>query len=88
MTINQNSLAAGNLVGAKNTVFQPGVNVLARKILIIGCYDETKVGVVENVPVQVLTPEAVGDSFGFGFMVFMSIGIVSLILYHRKKYTK
>ena len=27
-------------------------------------------------------------SFGFGFMVFMSIGIVSLILYHRKKYTK
>jgi len=27
-------------------------------------------------------------SFGFGFLVFTSIGIVSLILYHRKKYTK
>ncbi len=27
-------------------------------------------------------------SFGFGFLVFMSIGIVSLILYQRKKYTK
>ena len=27
-------------------------------------------------------------SFGFGFLVFASVGIVSLILYQRKKYTK
>ena len=27
-------------------------------------------------------------SFGFGYLVFMSIGIISIILYHRKKYTK
>lgn len=69
MTIDANSLAAGNFVSAQNTVFQPGVLVLQRKIVIIGSYDPAKLAVVDNQPKRVFSAEAVGAEFGFGFML-------------------
>lgn len=68
MGVNVNSLAATNSVGIKNVVFKPGVNVLPRKILIVGSYDPAKV-LADNVPKQVLSAEQVGAETGYGFML-------------------
>jgi len=64
-----NSLAAANAVGAKNVVFKPIASVLERKIVIIGTYDPAKTAVVDEVAVQIFSPEDAGDQFGFGTML-------------------
>jgi phage tail sheath gpL-like len=52
----------------KNVQFIPAANNVPRKILIIGTYDPLKTLVIDEVPVQILSPEDAGDKFGFGFM--------------------
>jgi len=69
MSVNANSLAAGKLYGVENKVFKPGVNVLPRKIVIVGTYDPAKTAVVDDVPKQVLSENQVGSEFGEGFML-------------------
>lgn len=69
MSINSNSLAAATAAGIKNEQFAVEVRNVPRKGLIIGSYDPLKLLVVDDVPVQVLSPEDAGDKFGFGFMV-------------------
>ena len=39
--------------GVKNVVFQPGADILPRKVGIIGTYDPTKTLVVDEVPVLI-----------------------------------
>ncbi len=55
--------------GVKNVVFQPGADILPRKVGIIGTYDPAKTLVVDEVPVLITSPEDAGDKFGFGFMI-------------------
>jgi phage tail sheath gpL-like len=69
MSFNSNSIAAVNAVGVKNEQFKPSASVLPRKILIFGTYNPAKTSVINNIPVQVLSPEDAGDRFGFGYMV-------------------
>ncbi len=69
MSFDQNSLAAANAVTAKNKAFAAEANVLQRKIMIIGTYDPAKLDVVDDTPKLVLSPEDVGNQFGFGFML-------------------
>jgi phage tail sheath gpL-like len=68
MSLGVNSKAAAVGVGVDNVVFQPAAQNVPRKILIIATYDPAKTLVVDEVPVQVTSPEDVGDQFGFGFM--------------------
>jgi phage tail sheath gpL-like len=69
--ITASSLAAANGVGVKNVQFSPSANTLARKILLIGTYDETtKTSIVPDVPLLVTSKEDVGDRLGFGFMLY------------------
>lgn len=68
MAFGQTSIAAINAVGVRNEQFQPSASVLPRKILIFATYDPAKTSVINNIPVQVLSPEDSGDRFGFGFM--------------------
>ena len=68
MSIEVNSLAAGVGTGLKNVTFVPIAENVPRKNLIIATYDPAKTAVVDEVPVRVLSPEDVGDKFGFGFM--------------------
>jgi hypothetical protein len=63
------SWAAGVGVAADNKQFATTVEVLARKHLLIGSYDETITTVVENVPFRVSSAEEVGDLTGRGFML-------------------
>ena len=67
--IDQNSLAAGNLVTAQNVQFEPSAQVLQRKIVIIGTYDSTKTGITDNVPERFFSAGAIGDKYGFGSMI-------------------
>ncbi len=69
MSVTATSIAAGNFVGLKNKQFAVSGEVLERKILLIGAYDPLKTAVVDNIPVQVLSPEDVGNQTGFGFML-------------------
>ena len=69
MSIGPTSLAASNAVGVKNVQFLASADVLPRKILLIGTYDPAKTATVDDVPKLVLSPEDVGDQFGFGFML-------------------
>ncbi len=69
MSVTATSIAAGNFVGLENKQFAVSAEVLERKILLIGAYDPLKTAVVDNVPVQVLSPEDVGNQTGFGFML-------------------
>lgn len=69
MTLQANSLAAAVGVGVKNVQFQPSALNIPRKVFIIGSYDPAKTAVVDEVPKLVLSPEDVGDQFGFGFML-------------------
>jgi phage tail sheath gpL-like len=69
MTLSSNSIAAGNFVSAKNKVFGVSANVLPRKIVIIGTYDPSETEVIDEDPIQVFSPEDVGDKFGFGYML-------------------
>ena len=68
MGINDSSLAVANAASIENVQFQADSATLARKILIIATYDPLKTLVVDEVPVQVFSPEDAGDKFGFGFM--------------------
>lgn len=68
MPLNDSSLAVAVATSVKNVQFQSGAATLPRKILIIASYDPLKTLVVDDVPVQVLSPEDAGDKFGFGFM--------------------
>jgi phage tail sheath gpL-like len=68
MAFDATSLAAITAVGVQNVQFLPSATNLARKFLIIGSYDNTKT-IVDNVPVQILSPEDAGDQFGFGSMI-------------------
>jgi phage tail sheath gpL-like len=69
MPLNATSKAAAVGSSVDNVAFQPAAENVPRKILCIGTYDPLKTGVVDEVPVQVLSPEDAGDQFGFGFMV-------------------
>lgn len=70
MTITPSSLAAGNLVGVENQKFAVTAEVKPQKNVIIGTYDEdTKTDIVENVPIQVYSPEDVAGKTGYGFML-------------------
>ena len=69
MPFNATSIAAANAASVKNVQFEPAAENLPRKILIIGTYDPAKTLVVDEVPVQVLSPEDAGDQLGFGFML-------------------
>jgi len=68
MSLSTNSLAAAVGASVKNVQFQPTAEVLPRKILIIGTYDNT-LSPVENTPIQILSPEDAATRFGFGFMI-------------------
>ncbi len=69
MSVTPTSVAAGVFTGLENKQFAVSAEVLARKILIIGQYDALKTLVVDNVPVQILSPEDVANQTGFGFML-------------------
>ena len=69
MPLDVTSKAAAVGSSVTNVQFQPAAENVPRKILIIGTYDPLKTGVVDEVPVQVLSAEHAGDLFGFGFMV-------------------
>ena len=69
MPLAVNSLAAAVGASVKNVTFLPEALNVPRKILIIGTYDPLKTLVVDEVPVQILSPEDAGDKFGFGFMI-------------------
>jgi phage tail sheath gpL-like len=69
MAFDNNSIASGNFVSAENVVLGISAEVLRRKILLIGTYDPAETEVVDEVPVQVFSPEDVGDRTGFGFML-------------------
>jgi phage tail sheath gpL-like len=70
MPIGQSSLASAVGVGAKNVQFQAGAEVLPRKNLIIGTYDETTfTTVTENVAQLVTSVEDARSRFGTGFML-------------------
>jgi len=68
MPLDVTSKAAAVGSSVSNVQFQPAAENVPRKILIIGSYDPAKTGVVDETPVQVLSPEHAGDLFGFGFM--------------------
>ncbi len=67
MSLDVNSKAAAVGSSVSNVQFVPAAENVPRKILIIATYDPTKTSVVDEVPVQVLSPEHAGDLFGFGF---------------------
>lgn len=69
MTIDPNTLAAGNYVGVKNVQFAVGASVLERKILIIGTKDPAKTTLAVDTPVQVFSASDVADKAGFGSML-------------------
>jgi len=69
MGLNESSKAAAIGVSVDNVAFAVAAENVPRKILIIGTYDPAKATVVDEVPVQVFSPEDAGDKFGFGFMV-------------------
>ena len=69
MPIDQNSLAAATAAGVKNVQFAVEARNVPRKNIIVGTYDPLKLTVVDDVPIQVFSPEDAGDKFGFGFMV-------------------
>lgn len=67
--INADSFAAGVGVRANNVAFQPGTNVVPRKILVIATVDPAKEDSLQlNTPIRLLSPEEVGSKMGFGFM--------------------
>lgn len=68
MSITENSLAVANAASVENVQFQADSATLARKILIIATYDPLKTLVVDEVPIQVFSPEDAGDKLGYGFM--------------------
>ena len=70
MALSQTSQEPAVGVGVENVVFQPAAQVLTRKILIIGTYDETTYTTfVEDTPFLITSPEDVGSRTGFGFML-------------------
>jgi phage tail sheath gpL-like len=69
MTIGVNSIAAAVGSSVKNVQFTASATVLARKILLIGTYDPLLTAVVEDVPVQIFSPEDAAVKFGSGFML-------------------
>ena len=66
--LDTSSQAAAVGSSVKNVQFAVEAQNIPRKILIIATYDPLKTAVVDEVPVQVLSPEDAGDKFGFGFM--------------------
>ena len=69
MPLDATAKAAAVGSSVTNVQFQPAAENVPRKILIIGTYDPLKTGVVDEVPVQILSAAHAGDLFGFGFMV-------------------
>lgn len=68
MGLTSTSLAAGAGSSVDNVQFAVEAQNIPRKILIIATYDPLKTTIVDETPVQVLSPEDAGDKFGFGFM--------------------
>ena len=66
LDINSQAAAVGSSV--ENVQFAVEAQNIPRKNLIIATYDPLKTAVVDETPVQVLSPEDAGDKFGFGFM--------------------
>jgi len=70
MTITPSSLAAGNLVSAKNVQFAVGAQVIPQKIVIIGNHDAATFPTLPvNVPIRVYSPDDVASQTGRGFML-------------------
>lgn len=65
MALNSNSLAAGVGVAVTNTGFVPSVSLLPRKLVVIGQYLTGKTP-VDDVAIQVLSPNDAADKTGFG----------------------
>jgi len=68
-SIPSNALAEVVGAGVKNVQFQPGANILPRKILIVGTFDDTIVNpdFDEKKPNLALSAEEVGARTGYGF---------------------
>lgn len=66
--INVNSLATAVGSSVNNVSFGIVGENVPRKILIIASYDPLKTLVVDNVPVQIFSPEDAAGKFGFGSM--------------------
>lgn len=65
MALNSNSLAAGVGEGVTNTGFVPSVSLVPRKLVVIGQYLTGKTP-VDDVAIQVLSPNDAADKTGFG----------------------
>lgn len=70
MSINPTSLAAAKVVGVRNEQRSTEPSTLPRKIALIGSFDSVVyTDIVEDKPIQVISPEQVGTKFGFGGML-------------------
>ena len=69
MPISSNSLASGVGVGFENVIFEPSVERLERKPVIIGTYDPSKSAIVEEGLLTVASAEEAGSLLGFGFPI-------------------
>ena len=69
------SNAAASIVGIENVPAPSGVGGLfiPQKVAVFGQYDATKTGVTNYTPVQVLSVDGAGNTFGFGSMLHMQI---------------
>lgn len=69
MTITTQSKASVVGVAVQNVQFQPAVNVVERKGVIIGTYDPALLDVVDEVPAMIFSANDAGVKYGFGFMI-------------------
>ncbi|GAF92947.1 unnamed protein product, partial [marine sediment metagenome] len=69
MPLASSSQAAAVGSSVTNTQFAAAAQVLARKNLIIGTYDPAITTITDDTPALVTSPEDVGATFGFGFML-------------------
>ena len=69
MGLDVNSLAAAVGSAAKNVQFLSAARNVERKVLIIGTYDVSKTTIVDEVPIQILSPSDAADKYGFGSML-------------------
>jgi len=69
MSLSANSLANAVGAGVQNVQFTPEASNVTRKILIIGTYESSITGIVDEVPELITSPEDAGDKYGFGSMI-------------------
>ena len=69
MPLSSSTVAAGIGASVTNTQFKAAGAVLPRKNLIIGTYDPAITTITDDTPALVTSPEDVGATFGWGFML-------------------